>query len=133
MHSMQTSRKSDEASFMENARERLLRLRMARTQVPKEEARGITARASSCQQIPLSYSQERLWFLDQMGLVGDAYNIPLALRLVGKLVEPALTHALREVVRRHESLRTHFRASDGVSTQVIDRPESFQPRKIDLG
>jgi amino acid adenylation domain-containing protein len=57
---------------------------------------------------PLSYQQEQLWFLDQFQPGSDFYNVPLAWKLKGDLDAPALERSLREVVRRHEMLRTCF-------------------------
>jgi amino acid adenylation domain-containing protein len=69
--------------------------------------------------LPLSFSQERLWFLDRLEPGKAVYNIPSALRLSGVLSVPALERALGEVVRRHESLRTVFHAVDGSPAQVV--------------
>ncbi|WP_369929407.1 non-ribosomal peptide synthase/polyketide synthase [Xanthomonas sp. NCPPB 2632] len=69
---------------------------------------------------PLSFAQERLWFLERMGLVGTAYGIPVSLRIDGRLDGARLERALDEVVRRHASLRTRFGEADGVPYQVID-------------
>jgi amino acid adenylation domain-containing protein len=82
--------------------------------------------------LPLSYAQERLWFLDQLGLVGSAYNMPSAIRLAGALDVAALERSLCEVVRRHEALRTRFEIEDGQGIQVIDEPGAFQLDRIDL-
>ncbi|HWM88912.1 MAG TPA: amino acid adenylation domain-containing protein, partial [Kofleriaceae bacterium] len=68
--------------------------------------------------LPLSFSQERLWFLAQMDPGSPLYNIPVALRLTGSLNAPALARALAEVVRRHEVLRTRFEDEGGVARQV---------------
>ncbi|HEY6925694.1 MAG TPA: amino acid adenylation domain-containing protein [Steroidobacteraceae bacterium] len=73
-------------------------------------------------QVPLSFAQERLWFLDQLGLVGPAYNMALALRLEGQLNLSALERTFAELIRRHESLRTRFEAVQGTPVQVIDPP-----------
>lgn len=72
---------------------------------------------------PLSFAQERLWFLDQLALVGSAYNTVIALRFQGVLHPGALERSLSEVIRRHESLRTRFKAVDGVAIQIVDPPE----------
>ena len=82
--------------------------------------------------LPLSYAQERLWLLDQLGLVGAAYNQPLLLRLSGELVEEALERSFAELVRRHESLRTRFGIQDGVPHQLIDQPRFFELHRADL-
>ncbi len=73
--------------------------------------------------LPLSFAQQRLWFLDQMGS-GSAYNIPLSLQLTGRLDRAALQQTLTEVVRRHASLRTTFETLGGEPCQIIDREGS---------
>ncbi len=75
---------------------------------------------------PLSLAQERLWFVDQMSPGLAAYNIPLAVRLCGRLDRAALAAALAGVVRRHETLRTRFGVDDGQPVQVI-APETAAP------
>ncbi|WP_315792608.1 non-ribosomal peptide synthetase [Bradyrhizobium sp. SZCCHNRI1002] len=82
--------------------------------------------------VAMSYAQERLWFLDQLGLVGSAYNMPFALRLDGELDAAALEQSLAEVVRRHEALRTHIELVDGQGVQVIDAAASFRLELLDL-
>ncbi|HEU4655549.1 MAG TPA: amino acid adenylation domain-containing protein [Steroidobacteraceae bacterium] len=69
--------------------------------------------------LPLSFAQERLWFLEQLD-VGAAYNVPLGARLTGELNFAALRDALNELVRRHEILRTRFVQAAGQPTQVIE-------------
>ncbi|MCP4659524.1 MAG: AMP-binding protein, partial [bacterium] len=64
--------------------------------------------------VPLSFAQERLWFLDQLDPGSSTYNMPTAFRLAGRLDIPVLLASLREIVRRHEVLRTTFtRGDDG--------------------
>jgi amino acid adenylation domain-containing protein len=82
--------------------------------------------------LPLSFSQERLWFLDQLEPGTPAYNILTALRLSGDLRLAALEESLSGLVRRHESLRTVFRAEEGKPYQVILPPAPFALRRIDL-
>ncbi|MEO6549687.1 MAG: amino acid adenylation domain-containing protein [Ferruginibacter sp.] len=70
------------------------------------------------QQIPLSFSQERLWFIDRLeGTI--QYHIPVVLRLNGKLDIDALTNSLKQVVNRHEALRTIILENDGVAYQQV--------------
>ena len=70
------------------------------------------------ERLRLSFAQQRLWFLDQLG-AGAAYNVPWALRLEGRLDAAALRASLDEIVRRHEALRTTFPAVGGQAAQVI--------------
>ncbi|HEX8695435.1 MAG TPA: amino acid adenylation domain-containing protein, partial [Longimicrobium sp.] len=69
--------------------------------------------------LPLSFAQERLWFLDRLEPESAVYNVPAAWRLGGALDEAALERALGEIVRRHEALRTTFTEVDGSPVQVI--------------
>ncbi len=70
------------------------------------------------QQLPLSFAQQRLWFLDRLGS-SSAYNLPVGLVLRGSVNVPALEQALQEIVNRHETLRTTFATAAGIPYQVI--------------
>lgn len=69
--------------------------------------------------LPLSFSQERLWFLYQLQLDSSTYNVSFAFRLQGLLNVSALEHSLNEIIQRHEVLRTRFLASENKPVQVI--------------
>jgi amino acid adenylation domain-containing protein len=74
---------------------------------------------------PLSFAQQRLWFLQQLHPESAAYNIPLALRMKGHLNISALQASLDEVVRRHEVLRTVFAEREGGTVQLIKDQETL--------
>src|SRR4051794_32537581 len=75
-------------------------------------------RASRAAPLPLSFAQERLWFLDQLEPGNPAYIIPILLRMTGRLDALALERSLNAIVRRHESLRTTF-VGGGDAPQAI--------------
>jgi amino acid adenylation domain-containing protein len=81
---------------------------------------------------PLSFSQQRLWFLDHVAAGVPLNNIPVALRLDGQLDIPAMEQGLREIVRRHETLRTTFISRDGQPVQVIASPSAVELPVVDL-
>ncbi|HEU0302475.1 MAG TPA: amino acid adenylation domain-containing protein, partial [Longimicrobium sp.] len=69
--------------------------------------------------VPLSFAQQRLWFLEQLGGMGATYHVPRRLRLAGALDREALRRALDRIVARHEALRTTFDEVDGAPVQRI--------------
>ncbi|OIN46674.1 non-ribosomal peptide synthetase [Pseudomonas azotoformans] len=77
-------------------------------------------KADRNQPLPLSYAQERQWFLWQLDPQSTAYHIPSALRLKGLLDLPALQCSFDTLLARHESLRTHVRQDAGGAVQVIE-------------
>ncbi|MFL5384337.1 MAG: amino acid adenylation domain-containing protein [Longimicrobiaceae bacterium] len=83
--------------------------------------------------LPLSFAQQRLWFLHRMEPASPFYNIPLAIRLTGELDHDALRRALAEIVRRHEALRTTFAQTGEGTVQVMHpAPDSFPLPVADL-
>src|SRR5438477_4977085 len=81
---------------------------------------------------PLSFAQQRLWFLDQLAPGSPVYNISEGMHLVGPLDVPALGQSLKEIVRRHEAVRTTFRAIDGQPVQVISSGATLEMAKVNL-
>lgn len=82
--------------------------------------------------LPLSFAQQRLWFLHQLVPDRPFYNIPAAVRLVGQLNVDTLTQCLNEIVRRHEVLRTNFVTVDGQPGQVISPTLHVSVPVVDL-
>ncbi|HEV2845896.1 MAG TPA: amino acid adenylation domain-containing protein, partial [Thermoanaerobaculia bacterium] len=82
--------------------------------------------------LPLSFAQERLWFIDQLQPGSPLYNVTAALRAEGPLDSRVLALTFGEVARRHEALRTVFAESDGAPVQVILPAEPFQLPVVDL-
>jgi arthrofactin-type cyclic lipopeptide synthetase C len=78
--------------------------------------------------IPLSFAQQRLWFLEQLGNLGSAYHMRTRRRLRGELDRAALVRALDTLVARHEALRTTFVEVDGVPEQRIAPAEACRFR-----
>ncbi len=83
--------------------------------------------------LPLSFSQQRLWFLDQYEPSSSVYNIATAHRLRGALDVDALERSLSEIVRRHEALRTRFSVEGEEPVQVISPAGRFSLSVVDLG
>ena len=80
------------------------------------------------QPLPLSYAQERQWFLWQLDPRSAAYHIPGTLRLKGHLDTTALQRSFDTLVARHESLRTHVQQDGERAVQVIAAHADVQPR-----
>jgi hypothetical protein len=94
------------------------------TRLSPEQRRTLAAhllreKAEQPRQFPLSFAQQRLWFLDQLEPGTANFNVPFAVRLEGRLDVSALARALGEIIRRHHSLRTSFALADGTPRQVV--------------
>lgn len=83
-------------------------------------------------ELPLSFAQQRLWFLDQLKPGSSVYNFPNAVRLEGDLSIPAFEYSLSQITRRHETLRTNFRMIDGRPVQIIAQAERVKVPVVDL-
>ena len=83
-------------------------------------------------EIPLSFAQQRLWFLDQLEPGSSLFNIPIAIQLSGRLKFEALQETLATVVDRHEVLRTNYVSAAGQPNQVVKQNETPQLTHVDL-
>ncbi|HUK92369.1 MAG TPA: condensation domain-containing protein, partial [Blastocatellia bacterium] len=81
---------------------------------------------------PLSFAQQRLWFLDQLEGGSQAYNIPLVWRIDGAVSVQAFASCFTEIVRRHEALRTSFKVIGGTAVQIVTPPEPVKLALVDL-
>jgi amino acid adenylation domain-containing protein len=91
-----------------------------RAQPAKLPPRPPLVRVSRAEPLPLSFSQQRLWFLDRLEPGSPVYNLAMAFRLAGPLAPAVLARAVDEVFRRHEALRTTFaEGPDGEPRQVV--------------
>lgn len=90
------------------------------------------ARAPRDADIPLSFSQESLWFLDQLNPGRTAYNISLRIHTTAEFDDATFQRSLNEVLRRHEILRTQFQNLDGLPKQIIRPPGDVPFAVVDL-
>jgi amino acid adenylation domain-containing protein len=84
------------------------------------------------QRLPLSFAQQRLWFLDQVEPNNPLYNIPRAIRLIGVFNVSAMESALNAIVKRHEILRTTYQAERGEPFQIIAEECTLSLPVVDL-
>ncbi|MEL6554841.1 MAG: amino acid adenylation domain-containing protein, partial [Cyanobacteria bacterium J06621_11] len=104
----------------------LFEKKMAQKGLQSLPPRSIPARPSDDQPLPLSFAQQRLWFMQQLNPNNTAYNVASALKLQGALEVAALEKSLSALVARHETLRTHFEL-------IIDAEGNSQPvQKVNL-
>src|SRR5205085_876545 len=86
----------------------------------KADGVGSIQRVSREKPLPLSYAQQRLWFIEQLEPGNSAYNVNMVMRVEGRLEVRSLERAVEEIVRRHEVLRTRFEWGEGEAVQVIE-------------
>ncbi|MDQ2687769.1 MAG: amino acid adenylation domain-containing protein, partial [Armatimonadota bacterium] len=100
--------------------------------MPSRQTGKALSKTSRADALVPSFSQQRLWFFEQWQPGLAVYNIPLALKLTGKLNLSAVAESLREIVRRHESLRTVFEEQNGQPFQNILPPVAIPVPVVDL-
>jgi amino acid adenylation domain-containing protein len=122
-----TSDRSERLKHLSPAKRALLLRALQREQEP-----AAIPRLSGPGPYELSFSQQRLWFLDQVAPGSAAYNVPFGLRLAGPLDREALAAALSEIVRRHEVLRSTFELVGERPVQVVGPPRPFELPVRDL-
>ncbi|CAM5733182.1 Non-ribosomal peptide synthetase OS=Streptomyces fumanus OX=67302 GN=GCM10018772_19050 PE=4 SV=1 [Streptomyces fumanus] len=113
-----TSSKRNRAEALPQDLQEALRRRLA-GRAAAGTARQAIPRADRTRPLPLSFAQQRLWFLDRLRPGDPRYNSAVALRLTGALDHTALAAALEHVVARHEALRTTFEEHDGTPAQRV--------------
>jgi amino acid adenylation domain-containing protein len=123
---------SDRIANLSPEKKRLLAERLLSRRTPHHGDSGILARRAHDGPAPLSFAQQRLWFLAQFERDSFAYHISLALRLRGELDVDALERALTEVCSRHESLRTVFTEVDGEPSQRVLSSQPVALLRVDL-
>ncbi|MBW4592038.1 MAG: amino acid adenylation domain-containing protein [Brasilonema angustatum HA4187-MV1] len=97
--------------------------KIATANAPNQRELALTRFSSQGEAIPISLIQLEFWFFDQFYPGNPIYNLPLIYRITGALNEKALEESLREIVRRHETLRSTFQVKDGqVVYAIIDEP-----------
>lgn len=111
---------------------RLLLLKALREEAAITEESNTIPRRSQLNPSPLSFAQQRLWFLDQLSPGNPAYNLPAAVSLKGQLNIAALEQTFQEIIQRHEVLRTNFALVDGEAVQVISNTATFTLPIINL-
>ena len=82
--------------------------------------------------IPLSFAQQRFWFLEQISASHTANNLIIGLRLDFDMDEEILARCLEEIIRRHETLHTSFKTHDDQPVAVIEPLRSFKAKVVDL-
>ncbi|MDQ3899570.1 MAG: condensation domain-containing protein, partial [Actinomycetota bacterium] len=124
---MTSSRQSRVSALPAHLQEQLRRRLSGRSEQPDQ-----IAPTNRTGPLPLSFAQQRLWFLNEFEPGSSEYNSALPLRLVGPLDMVALTTALQTLFARHESLRTTFDQVDGKGIQVVHPPHELPMQVKDL-
>ncbi|MEH2381360.1 MAG: amino acid adenylation domain-containing protein [Nostoc sp.] len=106
--------------------------KIATTKAPDRQELSLKRFPSQNESIPISLTQLELWFFDQFYPGNSIYNLPLVYRITGALNEKALSESLREIVRRHETLRSTFQVKNGQVVYAVVNDPVFDFSVIDL-
>lgn len=98
----------------------------------KKTSEGSEIVQSNVSNAPLSFTQERLWFVYSLDPESSAYNIPILLKFKGALNVQMLEKSIDEIIKHHASLRTNFKNIEGQPVQIISPDTRFELTKIDL-
>src|SRR5262249_32364520 len=122
---------NDRKSRLSASKQLLLEKRLRGESLPPQEAHRIPRRNRQ-EEAPLSYAQQRLWFLQQLEPKSPAYNIHFGLKIQGRLDVDALRFSFADIVRRHEVLRTTFPARRGKPVPVVANEPVVTLEELDL-
>src|SRR6266545_206780 len=131
MDETKTSNLSNRVTSLSPEKQAILALRLRRKS-PEVANEHIIPRRKETDAYPLSFAQQRLWFLSQLEPESVFYNIRQAVRLTGRLHVGVLRQSLNEIVKRHETLRTRFDAIEGRPVQIIAPAQALPLPLIDL-
>lgn len=128
-------------TLMDNVTDKKSKLSAAKRALLEQRLRGVSDNSQPSRSIPrrpqqewapLSFAQQRLWFLDQLQPGNSSYNVSRHMRTKGSLARDALARALNALVARHESLRTVFRVQGNEPVQIIQPAQALPLPLIDL-
>ncbi len=122
---------NDKKARLSAAKRALLEQRLRGVSDASQPSRSIPRRAGQ-DVAPLSFAQQRLWFLDQLQPGNASYNVARHVQIKGELDRDALAGALDALVERHESLRTVFGVQDNEPVQIVQKPQSVPLPLIDF-
>ncbi|MCU1267660.1 MAG: amino acid adenylation protein [Acidobacteria bacterium] len=122
---------SDKKSRLSSAKRALLEQRLRGVSDTSQRNRSIPRRSPQ-ESAPLSFAQQRLWFLDQLQPGNPSYNVARHMRISGSLDRDALQRALNALIERHESLRTVFQVQGDEPVQIVQPPQALPLPLIDL-
>ncbi|NJM73405.1 MAG: non-ribosomal peptide synthetase, partial [Scytonema sp. RU_4_4] len=122
---------STKRSQLSPAKQAILEKRL-RGESKLDNQQKFISRRSQHNPVPLSFAQQRLWFLEQLEPDSPFYNIPAAVRLQGQLNVEALQQSFNEIISRHEALRTNFQTTQGQAVAVISQQKPITLSIFDI-